>query len=139
MYSESLVANLDPSCLVVELGSGSSKKTRVFLEAFLKIHKKCTYIPIDISREILISSSHELLSNYKDLHVIAMHATYDDALKYFTENWKDKPKVLLFLGSSIGNLTYSNSLCFLKKICDSKNFLILIKKIKKLLNDFFNF
>lgn len=122
-YSEMMVGNLDPNCLVVELGSGSSKKTRVFLEAFMKIHKTCTYIPIDISREILISSSHELLSDYKDLNVIAMHATYDDALKYFTDNWRNKPKALLFLGSSIGNLTYGDSLGFLKKIRDSKNFL----------------
>lgn len=111
---------LDPDCLVIELGSGSSRKTRIFLEAFMKLHKKCTYVPIDISNEILISSSHELLKDYKDLNIIAMHTTYDNALKYFAENWGQKSKVLLFLGGSLGNLDYSESISFMKKIRESK-------------------
>ena len=83
------------------------------MEAFIKVHKKCKYIPIDISKEILIQSAEKLLNDYGLLETMAINATYDDALRYIEENLSEKHKLLVFLGSSIGNLEEVN---FLKKI-----------------------
>ena len=117
--SESFVGLLKPETIIMEFGSGSSKKTRTILEAFLKVHHTCTYVPIDISREILLESANALLSDYKGLKVIAMHGSYDDALKYIRENLAEKPKLLLFLGSSVGNLNLEGAIGFLNKIRES--------------------
>jgi len=118
-HSEALINQLKPETVILEFGSGSSKKTRTIIEAFIKIHKKCTYIPIDISGEMLVQSANELLVDYNELKVIALHGTYDDALKYIAANWAEKSKLLLFLGSSVGNLKLSEALIFLKKIRES--------------------
>lgn len=120
--SESFVSLLKPETIIMEFGSGSSKKTRTFLEAFLKVHQTCTYVPIDISREILLESANALLSDYKGLKVTAMHGSYDDALKYIKENLAETPKLLMFLGSSVGNLDLEGAISFLNKIRESINF-----------------
>ena len=59
---------LDSDFRLVELGSGSSIKTRLILDVFAKIQDKIEYFPIDIS-EILTESSEQLLQDYDGLHV----------------------------------------------------------------------
>lgn len=114
---------LGPETLLIELGSGSSTKTRVLLEDFLKIHKKCTYIPIDISKEVLVNSSRGLLADYQELNIVAIHSKYDDALKYIADNFKDKSKLIIFLGGSIGNMSMEEEIKFLSRIRESNFFL----------------
>lgn len=56
--------------VIVELGSGSSTKTRTLLNAFASVHKQVHYVPIDISRAILEESSRQILmfvSSFFDL------------------------------------------------------------------------
>ena len=130
-YSEKLVSDLKPETTIIELGSGSSKKTRTLLEAFIKVHKRCTYIPIDISKEMLIESAHKLLNLYKELEVIAINATYDNALKYIAEHYVSKPKLMTFLGSSIGNLNYHDEINFLCEINESTYTFFLYINAKK--------
>ena len=133
-YSEALVAKLKSETLLIEFGSGSSTKTKVLLEAFIRVHKKCTYMPIDISKEMLIKSANNLLENYKELNVIAINSTYDDALQYISENLGNRSKLLLFLGSSIGNLNLDEQIHFLTGIKKSFAF----KQIFFVFNFFLN-
>ena len=130
-YSEAFVAKLKPETVLIELGSGSSKKTRVILEAFIRAHKKCTYMPIDISKEMLINSANELLKDYKELNVIAINSTYDDAMRFISENLGNVSKLLLFLGSSIGNLNLDEELRFLTEIKESSDFYSIFFFLKK--------
>ena len=57
---------LDNSFRLVELGSGSSIKTRLILDIFVQIQEKTEYFPIDIS-DILAESSEQLLKDYENL------------------------------------------------------------------------
>ena len=59
---------LDDSFRLVELGSGSSVKTRLILDVLNENQKKIEYFPIDIS-EILTESSELLQRDYDDLHI----------------------------------------------------------------------
>ena len=59
---------LDDSFRLVELGSGSSTKTRLILDIFDKIQNEIEYFPIDIS-EILTESSEYLQRYYHDLKI----------------------------------------------------------------------
>lgn len=84
---------------LVELGSGSSTKTRHVLEAWLA-RGPAHYVPIDISRSALEQACAELSGAYPDLAVEGMAARYARALPLIDSL---SPLLLLFLGSSIGN------------------------------------
>lgn len=99
---------------LVELGSGSSVKTRLILDVFNKIYDKIEYFPIDIS-EILTESSELLLKDYENLSITGIVDTYEGGLE-FIENFDNKKNLILFLGSSFGNFSPIEGKKFLEKI-----------------------
>ena len=105
---------LDNSFRLVELGSGSSNKTRLILDIFNKIQQRIEYFPIDIS-EILTESSELLQREYKNLHITGIVDTYEGGLE-FIEKYDDKKNLIIFLGSSYGNFLPKEGKNFLKKI-----------------------
>jgi len=111
---------------LVELGSGSSKKTRILLSILERLHKHIEYFPIDISK-ILKESSTILLDDYKNLHITGIIDNYESGLE-FIKNYDNKKNLIAFLGSSFGNFDYEHGLKFLQKINSSmkKNDLFLI-------------
>jgi dimethylhistidine N-methyltransferase len=97
-----IVAQLPAPITVVELGSGSSIKTRLLIEAILARQPKLCYQPIDISETILEQSAKQLLEDYSGLQITAHAADYTRGISSFAR--KDGEKVLaLLLGSNIGN------------------------------------
>jgi dimethylhistidine N-methyltransferase len=109
-----LLPFLDENTRLVELGSGSSVKTRALLDIFTSLQSKTEYFPIDIS-EILTESSEQLLKDYQTLHITGIIDTYDGGLD-FLKNYDDKKNLIIFLGSSFGNFTPIDAKIFLKNI-----------------------
>jgi dimethylhistidine N-methyltransferase len=105
---------LDGSFRLVELGSGSSKKTRLILDILTKFQKTTEYFPIDIS-EILTESSELLQRDYSELKITGIIDTYEEGLE-FIEKYDDKRNLIIFLGSSFGNFTPQEGKIFLQKI-----------------------
>ncbi|MEK6931605.1 MAG: L-histidine N(alpha)-methyltransferase [Thermoproteota archaeon] len=105
---------LDGSFRLVELGSGSSVKTRLILDILNQVQDKIEYFPIDIS-EILTESSALLQRDYNDLHITGIIDTYEGGLE-FLKNYDDKKNLIIFLGSSFGNFTSDEGKEFLEKI-----------------------
>jgi dimethylhistidine N-methyltransferase len=105
---------LDDSFRLVELGSGSSTKTRLILDIFNKIQNEIEYFPIDIS-EILTESSELLQRDYQDLKITGIIDTYEGGLE-FIEKYDNKKNLIIFLGSSFGNFTPNEGKTFLQKI-----------------------
>lgn len=105
---------IDKKFRLVELGSGSSTKTRLLLDVFNKIHDDIDYMPIDIS-EILKDSSKSLQRDYENLRITGIVDTYEHGL-YFLKEYDDKPNLIAFLGSSFGNFCADEGFEFLKKI-----------------------
>jgi len=101
-----------PSTLV-ELGSGSSAKTRHLLRAWTAGGRRACYVPVDISREMLEASAAALDSEFPMLDVRALAGTYEQA---FTRLREFSPFVLLFLGSSLGNLDRTETAAFLERV-----------------------
>ena len=102
------VADATGPCGLVELGSGSSTKTRALLDADRNLGGALRYVPIDVSRTILTESAKQLLRDYPTLEVRGAVATYDRALAALSFKFAptDLPsRMLVFLGSSLGNLT----------------------------------
>ena len=99
---------------IVELGSGSSIKTRVLLEAFVDAQTRTTYVPIDISREILAESAAELDRLFPPLAVKPVVASYEIGMD--SVNPADGSVLLVWLGSSIGNFERDAAKKFLSRL-----------------------
>jgi L-histidine N-alpha-methyltransferase len=99
---------------LIEFGSGSSIKTRLLIEAILARQPELRYVPIDISCEFLKSSSADLLQRYERLSITALGAEYFDAISAIPAH--DGPRLILFLGSNIGNLTHEEATDFLRRL-----------------------
>jgi L-histidine N-alpha-methyltransferase len=94
---------------LVEFGSGASEKTRLLLRG---IGGRGTYVPIEISREILDREARSLAREFPALRVAPVCA---DFTKIETLDLA-KRSVLLFSGSTIGNFDPGDALLLLKRI-----------------------
>jgi L-histidine N-alpha-methyltransferase len=112
--AEEIIRAAGDGITMVEFGSGSSRKTRVLIEAALARQGSLHYVPIDISRSFLRESSETLLGEYPGLTVTAMAAEYFDAASALPST--EGPRLIIFLGSNIGNLTHTEAEEFLRRI-----------------------
>ena len=99
---------------LVELGCGSAGKTRLLIAAALARQSTLHYVPIDISRDFLHFSAEELMKEYPTLSITAIAAEYDDALEVLPSH--GGPRLILFLGSNIGNFERDEATAFLRRI-----------------------
>jgi L-histidine Nalpha-methyltransferase len=93
---------------VVELGSGSSVKTTLLLDALQSAGKLARYIAIDISEGALDAARQRLQSRYPSLDIRAMKADYLAGLDWVRPNVHGQ-MLLLYLGSNLGNYTPEES------------------------------
>lgn len=87
---------------LVELGSGSSAKTRLLLNAWDNTRQPLIYIPIDVSESMLMDTARSLSESYRHLEVLGLAGQYEDALAILPPH---SNRLCLFLGSTIGNFT----------------------------------
>ncbi|CAN5648050.1 L-histidine N(alpha)-methyltransferase [soil metagenome] len=99
---------------MIEFGSGSSIKTRILIEATMDRQRHLTYTPIDISESFLHETALSLESRYPRLKVSALAAEYFDAIDHLPAH--EGPRLILFLGSNIGNLTHTEANDFLSRL-----------------------
>ncbi len=111
---DELATYLDDGCRLVELGSGSSTKTRLILDVLNRTGGPIEYIPIDIS-EILTESSEQLLASYDMLHITGIVDTYDGGLE-FLSRLDGRQNLTIFLGSSYGNFEPYDGRDFLRTV-----------------------
>jgi L-histidine Nalpha-methyltransferase len=98
------IAQITGPCELVELGSGSSTKTRLLLDAYQTCNYPLRYLPIDVSGGMLKTSALDLLSVYPTLEVYGLVGTYELALAYLPPS-PLPARMLVFLGSTLGNLS----------------------------------
>jgi dimethylhistidine N-methyltransferase len=100
---------------VVELGSGSGRKTRWILEA-LAHRESVAYFPIDISAAALIKC-HQELGHIGALSIVGLETSYLEGLQEAaTRRRPNQALLVLFLGSTIGNFTPPAAEKFLQDI-----------------------
>jgi dimethylhistidine N-methyltransferase len=109
--ASSIVEAAGRDITLVELGSGSSSKTRVLIRALLDRQERLLYVPVDISCGILQDSSLSLLDSFPDLAVTAIAAEYSDAMPVL--DGLPGTRLILFLGSNIGNFDPPEAVAFL--------------------------
>jgi L-histidine Nalpha-methyltransferase len=106
------------ACELIELGSGSSTKTRILLDAYQKQNLPLQYLPIDISAGMLENSALALLKDYPSLKVRALAGTYELALAQL-QTKELSSRMICFIGSTLGNLNPRECEVFFSKIKDA--------------------
>ncbi len=112
------IRRLAGATTLVELGSGSSTKTRHLLRAWTEAGPGARYVPVDISRTMLAESCAALRDAFPGLDVQGLAGTYEQAMGRLREL---SPLVLLFLGSSIGNFDRAEMFGFLERVAANLN------------------
>lgn len=100
---------------LIELGAGDGKKTKVLLEELVINNVNFTYKPIDISQHSIDELTNSLTTLLPNLDVQGEQGTYFKVLENIA-NYNKRPKVIIVLGSNIGNLSHKEAIDFLKKI-----------------------
>ncbi|MDG9714820.1 L-histidine N(alpha)-methyltransferase [Streptomyces sp. DH10] len=95
---------------LVELGSGSSEKTRHLLDAMTDLH---TYVPVDVSESALTQAGQALAAERPGLDV---HALIADFTAELTLPETPGPRLVAFLGGTIGNLLPAERAAFLASV-----------------------
>ncbi len=109
-----IAALTGPSDLI-ELGSGSARKTQTLIEAFAVAGRGLRFMPIDISAEILKLSARSLLDRFPDLEVWGLIGTYEEALAGLPAPHLGR-RLMIFLGSTIGNFADAECRAFMTRV-----------------------
>jgi len=127
---------------IIELGVGDGHKSKLIIESFLSANTQVNYYPIDISDQAMILLRNNL-SDSPRLSVQGIVADYFMGLSHIRSSSKN-PKLILFLGSNIGNFDAQQSLEFMCKLfhCLNDKYYVLIgfdqRKDIKVLNRAYN-
>jgi L-histidine N-alpha-methyltransferase len=95
------VASRTRADTLVELGSGTSEKTRVLLDALEKEGTLARFVPFDVSEATLRASAAQIAHEYPG---VAVHAVVGDFERHLRELPAGGRRLVAFLGSTIGNL-----------------------------------
>lgn len=104
----------------IELGAGDGKKTKILLKQLYDQAVDFDYLPIDISQHVLDELEKSLKNELPKVKVQTMQGTYFKTLEKLASYAKRK-KVIVVLGSNIGNLRHEQAIDFLKNISSGMN------------------
>jgi L-histidine N-alpha-methyltransferase len=101
---------------LVELGSGTSDKTRLLLDAFTATGRLARFVPVDVSEGILREAADQLAATYPG---VAIEAIVGDFTLHLSHLPRDDRKLVAFLGGTIGNLYVEERSAFLWVLADA--------------------
>jgi L-histidine N-alpha-methyltransferase len=110
------IASLTRAATLAELGSGSSEKTRLLLSSLRDIGTLRCYVPVDVSEPALVMAASSLTLEYPGLDVRAVLSDFEEHLGLPAAGDAPAPRLLAFLGGTIGNLVPEQRAEFLARI-----------------------
>jgi L-histidine Nalpha-methyltransferase len=110
------IAKVSGARTVVELGSGTADKTVTLLEAFVAEGLLDAFVPLDVSAEALERAAARVRTRIPDVAVVPMEADFSG---YLPVALNSSPRLVAFLGSTIGNLYPEERRAFLEHLAAS--------------------
>jgi L-histidine N-alpha-methyltransferase len=114
-HSADIVRTCDATTLV-ELGSGTSDKTRLLLDAFTAGGRLTRFVPVDVSEQTLRDAAAMLTERYPSLRVEALVGDFTLHLGHLPRGGR---RLVAFLGGTIGNFYVEERAAFLGALADS--------------------
>jgi len=103
--------------VLVELGSGSSEKTRLLLDALRDAGTLRSYVPVDVSESALVLAGDALAAEYPGLDVHAVESDFEESLGLpAADGAGGGSRLVAFLGSTIGNMVPAERAAFLARV-----------------------
>jgi len=122
-YSYKILQDIPKEIILIEMGSGSSKKTKHLFDTILIRQDKLYYFPIDISFNFLDSVVTDLETQNENIMIKGIPNDYINGIKdcnniLFENNFKfdSFSRLIIFFGSSIGNFEIDEARDFLKAV-----------------------
>lgn len=114
-HAAEMAQHIGPNAALIELGSGTSLKTRLLLN---RLEEPLAYVPVDISREHLFTAAGALAKDYPNLHIVPVCAdfTQNFGLPQFIQS--AQRRVVYFPGSTLGNFDRSQARALLARMRD---------------------
>jgi L-histidine Nalpha-methyltransferase len=109
------IASSSGARVLVELGSGSSEKTRLLLDALRDAGTLRAYVPVDVSESALVLAGDALAAEYPGLEVDAVVSDFEEHLGLPARD-EAEPRLVAFLGSTIGNMVPAERAAFLARV-----------------------
>ncbi len=103
-------------CTVVDLGAGDGHKTAVLLRALAARVPALTYAPVDVSAAALAEACARAAEAVPGAAARPVRAIYAEALRRLGPGAPGEARLVLFLGSSIGNLEHAEAAAFLARL-----------------------
>jgi L-histidine Nalpha-methyltransferase len=97
---------------LVELGSGTAAKTRLLLAAMADAGTLCRYVPVDVTEAMVLDCADALVEEFPGLRVHGIVGDFERHLSHVPP--PDGPRVVAFLGGTIGNFTPGSRRRFLR-------------------------
>ena len=113
-FVDAMAEQAGSNLTLVELGSGSARKTRLLIEAILRRQAHLDFYPIDLSPAALEDAAARLSTGYPNLLVRPITADY--SVDFPQLNELPGRKLVLFLGSTIGNFVPNEAVEFLARL-----------------------
>lgn len=101
-HAPEMAQHIGPDAAIVELGSGSSIKTRLLLD---QLETPTAYVPVDISREHLLDAARKLGRDYPQLRIAPLCADFSQSFELPPYVTAARKRVVYFPGSTLGNFT----------------------------------
>ena len=102
MHIDEIVGLVGPQASLIEFGSGSSQKTRMLLE---KLDRLAAYVPVDISRDHLLSAAESLAADFPTVEVWPVLADFTQPFELPNPSVMPLRNIVYFPGSTIGNFS----------------------------------
>lgn len=112
-YANEMCALLGPKVSLIEFGSGSSVKIRILLD---HLDRPTAYVPVEISREHLLTSARELEQDYPQVQILPVCADFTAPFDLPQPRPVPLRNVVYFPGSTIGNFEPPDALALLRQM-----------------------
>jgi len=112
-HAEEIASMCGDNCLLVELGSGSSVKTRILLD---RLHRPVAYIPVDIAYDQLRVAAELIARDYPQLEVLPLCTDYTAPFELPSPHRTPGRRITFFPGSTIGNLEPAEAVRFIANL-----------------------
>lgn len=99
---------------MIELGAGTAAKTGLLLRAAVRRQGKVDYVPIDVSQSALTAAKEHIEADIPGVHVVSRVADYTEGIAEIPVN--GHRRMVLYIGSSIGNFEPADAVKVLRKV-----------------------
>ena len=103
---EEIAAAVGERASLIELGSGSGRKTRILLE---NLDDLAAYVPVDISEDHLLASARKRQTEFPNIEVLPVVADFTRPFELPTPSVTPRRNIVYFPGSTIGNFTHDDA------------------------------